>query len=259
MVINDYLLNEGFVQSKADNCIYVKTEDDLLFVGVYVDDIISVGKLPAVNLFRKKLRDHFKITDGGPLEWYLGVAFVQNDDFTISLNQNQYVAQKLEEFAPYCEKGGVSTPLPLDYQRILEEAEKEETIDTDFPYRQIVGSLMYAMLATRPDICVAVSVLSRYLDKPKSQHISLAKHLLRYLKGNSIYCLTYKSDNSTTVLAYANDANYKSRTGYCCFLGSSLISWYSGIQSVVAQSSAEAEYYAAAAVSNKCLWLKQLF
>ncbi len=167
MVINDYLLNEGFVQSKADNCIYVKTEDDLLFVGVYVDDIISVGKLPAVNLFRKKLRDHFKITDGGPLEWYLGVAFVQNDDFTISLNQNQYVAQKLEEFAPYCEKGGVSTPLPLDYQRILEEAEKEETTDTDFPYRQIVGSLMYAMLATRPDICVAVSVLSRYLDNPE--------------------------------------------------------------------------------------------
>jgi hypothetical protein len=58
--------------------------------------------------------------------------------------------------------------------------------------------------------------------------------------------------------AYANEVNYKSRSGYCCLIGGSLVSWYSAAQSVVAQSSAEAEYYAAVAAANECIWFKQL-
>jgi hypothetical protein len=58
--------------------------------------------------------------------------------------------------------------------------------------------------------------------------------------------------------SYANDEQYKSRSGYSCLIGGSLVSWYSGTQSVIAQSSAEAEYYAAVSAANECLWMKQL-
>jgi len=86
---------------------------------------------------------------------------------------------------------------------------------------------------------------------------------LKYLQVNSNYQLQYQSHGQIKLECYAdagysNDANYKSRSGYCCSIGGSLVSWYSGTQSVIAQSSAEAEYYAAVAAANECVWFKQL-
>jgi hypothetical protein len=89
------------------------------------------------------------------------------------LNQSQYLKDKLEEFSEYDGTGGASTPLPLDVQTKLQQAEKEEHEDSKFPYRQIVGSLMYAMLGTRPDLAVAVSIVCKFLEKPKPTHIKL--------------------------------------------------------------------------------------
>ena len=76
----------------------------------------------------------------------------------------------MEEFQEYIGTGGVSTPLPINYQKCLQIAENEKIDKMNFPYRKIVGSLMYAMLGTRPDLATAVSVVSKYLDKPKPTH-----------------------------------------------------------------------------------------
>ncbi len=263
-VIHKFLVSENFKQSQADSCIYVKRKNEnVIFVGVYVDDIISIGQGKFLNQFRTKMQQNFQMTEGGILEWYLGVGFHQLPDKSIILDQSQYIKQKLEEFQDYIGKGGVSTPLPLDYQKCLEIAENEKYEENEFPYRKIIGSLMYAMLGTRPDLATAVSVVSKYLEKPKPSHIKLVQHILKYLKVNTNFQLHYQSHGQIRIIcfadaAYANDENYKSRSGYCCSLGGSLISWYSGSQSIVAQSSAEAEYYAAVSASNECIWLKQL-
>lgn len=263
-VIHAYLIEKGFKQSAADPCIYVKREgSDVVFVGVYVDDIITIGKGKMVDEFRVELRDYFKMTDGGKLEWYLGIAFDKLQDGTVTLDQSQYLRNKLLEFDKYIGTGGVSSPLPPNYQRILIEAENEEPIQFDFPYRQMVGSLMYAMLGTRPDLTTAVSVVSKYLDQPKPSHVNLLKRIYQYVRSNLDLKLHYSPNGPIklscyTDASYANESNFKSRTGYCCVVGNSLISWYSGSQSVVAQSSAEAEYYAAVAAANEVIWFKQL-
>jgi hypothetical protein len=160
-------------------------------------------------------------------------------------------------------QGGASTPVPLDVQKRLELAEKEEHVPGELPYRQIVGSLMYAMLATRPDLAPALSIVSKYLEKPKPTHIKLVQHILQYLKANPNLSLHYQSRGPIELTcfadaSYANDEQYKSRSRYCYLIGDSLVSWYSGTQSVIAQSSAEAEFYAAVSAANECLWMKQL-
>lgn len=263
-VLLKYLLSLGFIQSQADPCVFVyRNKDEIILVGIYVDDIITIGKGKSVDHFRSNLRSHFGITEGGPLEWYLGISFTQSPDYSIIVDQRQYIKQKLSEFNEFIGRGGVSTPLPTDYQKLLQMAENEDVDTSSFPYRKIVGSLMYAMLGTRPDLATAVSVVCKYLDKPKPTHVKLVQHILKYLCTHQDYQLKFQNYGSIILTGYvdagyANDHEYKSRSGYCFFLGKSLVSWFSGLQSVVAQSSAEAEYYAAVAAANECIWLKQL-
>jgi hypothetical protein len=178
------------------------------------------------------------------------------------LDQIQYLKQKLEQFEVYIGVEGASTPIPVNYQKLLEQAKDEEIVN-DFPYRQMVGSLMYAMIGTRPDLAVAVSVVSKYLDKPTKTHCELVKHIFRYLRANLDVKLHYKTGNEPIIegyadASYANDINFKSRSGYAVLLGGCIISWYSGAQPVTAQSSAEAEYYAAVSCANEIIWQKTL-
>ena len=84
-VIHLYMIEQGFVQTKADPCIYVKGK---LFVGIYVDDIITVGKSESAQEFRENLRKHFNITQGGILHWYLELLFVDK-----KMDQSHWIKQ----------------------------------------------------------------------------------------------------------------------------------------------------------------------
>ncbi len=264
MVLHKYLLSQGFIQSKVDTCIYVNQQGNKpLFVGIYVDDIITVGVKEQANKFRGKLRSHFGIQEGGQLEWYLGIAFYRQQDGSMVLNQEIYLKQKMVEFQEFIGKTKFSSPLPQNYQQLLLNDDNNIVVPSNFPYRKIVGSLMYAMLCTRPDIAAAVSVVSRFLEKPKPIHIQLVIRILQYLNNTLDYALIYKPSKNVELTgyvdaSYANEIGYKSRTGYTFLLSGSLVSWYSGTQSVVAQSAAEAEYYAACSAANEALCLKQL-
>jgi hypothetical protein len=264
LVLHKYLISQGFTQSKLDTCIYVNQDGGKpLFVGIYVDDIITVGEEKQANSFREKLRSHFGIQEGGPLEWYLGIAFHRTENGSFILNQKVYLEQKLEEFKEYVGQSKYSSPLPQNYQKLLQNENCDIVIPSNFPYRKIVGSLMYCMLCTRPDIAAAVSVVSRFLEKPKPIHVQLVLRILQYLSNTLDYALIYKPSKKIELTgyvdaSYANEIGYKSRSGYAFILGNSLVSWYSGTQSVIAQSAAEAEYYAACSAANEALWLKQL-
>ena len=264
-VLDTFLTDDGFVSTNSDPCIYIKrSKTGLIVVGLYVDDIISFGTEEVVfDLFRSNMRSHFGILEGGPLEWYLGMCFDQQDDL-VTMEQSQFIRNKLEMFRGHIGTGGASTPLPMDYHKKLQEAELSDEYATDFPYRSMVGSLMYAMTGTRPDLAAAVSIVSRHLERPKKIHCELVRHIYWYLKSNPDYQLTYRPCGKEPLLkgyvdaAYANQEGYKSTSGFAFTLNDSLISWYSGRQSVVAQSTAESEYYAAVKGANECVWLKQL-
>lgn len=133
-----------------------------------------------------------------------------------------------------------------------------------YPYSQLVGSLLYLSVTSRPDIAYTVGALSRYMAKPTMQHWQAAKGLLRYLAGTANYGITFGAAADASLKAYC-DADYagdvdtrRSTTGYVFVLNGGAISWSSKRQQTVAASTTEAEYMAAAAAVKEGLWLRKL-
>lgn len=120
------------------------------------------------------------------------------------------------------------------------------------------------MTTTRPDITFPVHVLAQYMQSPTSVHMQAAKRVLRYLAGNPNQGILLASSSNTQVTAYCDSdwascaTSRRSTSGYCILLGESPISWKSKKQSVVARSTAEAEYRAMAVTACEITWLSTL-
>ena len=131
------------------------------------------------------------------------------------------------------------------------------------PYASAIGSLMYAMLCTRPDIAYAVSLTSRYQSDPGVDHWTAVKNILKYLRRTKDMVLSYGGDEQLVVNGYT-DASWntdpddsKSQSGYVFILNGAAVSWRSAKQSVVARSSTESEYIAASEASQEEIWMKE--
>ena len=127
----------------------------------------------------------------------------------------------------------------------------------DVPYASAIGSIMYAMLCTRPDVCLAISLAGRYQSNPGVDHWTAVKNILKYLKRTKDTFLVYGGDKELTVKGYI-DASFdtdpddsKSQTGYVFTLNGGAVSWCSSKQSVVAGSTCEAKYIAASEAAMK--------
>ena len=141
-------------------------------------------------------------------------------------------------------------------------AEDREKIK-DVPYASAIGSIMYAMLRIRPNVCLAISLAGRYQSNPGVDHWTAVKNILKYLKRTKDMFLVYGGDKELTVKGYV-DASFdtdpddsKSQTGYVFTLNGGAVSWCSSKQSVVAGSTCEAEYIAASEAANKGVWMKE--
>ncbi|XP_075096534.1 secreted RxLR effector protein 161-like [Nicotiana tabacum] len=131
------------------------------------------------------------------------------------------------------------------------------------PYRSAVGSLMYAMVCTRPDICQAVGLVSRYQTDTGLAHWQTVKRIMRYLKGTADYALCYQGGKDLRLVGYS-DADHggdlderKSTSGYVFLLSDRAISWSSKKKSCVSLSTMEAEYMALASAAQEDIWLKK--
>ncbi|GKB29629.1 hypothetical protein Tco_0869030 [Tanacetum coccineum] len=148
-----------------------------------------------------------------------------------------------------------TTSTPMETSKpLLKDAEAED-VDVHL-YRSMIGSLMY-LTASRPDIMFVVCACARFQVTPKGSHLHAVKRIFRYLKGQPKLGLWYPKDSPFDLEAYT-DSDYagasldrKSTTGGCQFLGSRLISWQCRKQTIVATSTTEAEYVAAASCSNE--------
>eukprot|EP00253_Pinus_taeda_P035241 PITA_35241 len=143
----------------------------------------------------------------------------------------------------------VKVPIPAGVRLSAEQCPKTQEEEEDMscvPYASAVGSLMYAMVCTRPYIAYAVGVLSRFISKPGKEHWTTVKRVFRYLRGTSDY-------------DWAGDLDQRrSTSGYVFNLFGGAISWMSKKQSVVALSTTEAEYMAATHASKEAVWLQRL-
>jgi hypothetical protein len=131
-----------------------------------------------------------------------------------------------------------------------------------FPYSSKIGSLMYAMVFTRPDIAHAVGVVRRYMNNPGKKHWEAVKLILRYLRGTATHALCF-GGSSTFLQGYVDSDmggdkdNRRRTTGYVFTIGGTTVSWILKLQKVVALSTTKAEYVAATEASKEMIWLQR--
>ena len=263
--LHDFLISNGFKQMIPDNCVYVWDRGvEILILIVWVDDIVIATKcVKTADHIKEQLSSRFKMKDFGTLSNFLGIQFEVSVG-SIKMHQSEY-AQKILERFNMLECHPKSLPCNLDSTNIDFDNQSPYLEDNTL-YREIVGSLIYLMTCTRPDLCYVVTVLSQNLSKPKMVHLNLAKHVLRYLKGTQNHGLVYKGTNKLQIIGYtdaswASTGDRRSISGYCYSMSenSSLVSWKSKKQSVVALSSCESEYIGITLAMQEGVFLKQMF
>ena len=240
-----------------DPCILVSKN---LFCCVYVDDILITGKPKLVNECVKQLQSHFQCTDSGQASLLLGMQIETSDDY-IQLTQERYITEILERFN-MTEAKPVATP--LETHSTLTKARDDDLLCDQKTYQSIIGSLMYASVATRPDIAHATAFLSQFSSKPTITHLSAAKRVLRYLKGTKTKGLLYARNQSEIPLNIYCDASFasnledrKSFTGLIVRTYGHTVIWRSKKQKTVATSTTEAEYVALAFAARQSVWINR--
>lgn len=200
------------------------------------------------------------MTDLKEVKFFLGIN-VERSDKEISLDQSAYLQSVLKKYNMN-ECKSISTPLTVKLNYIDLNSE----IHYDAPCRNLIGCLMYAMLCTRPDLCISLNLLSRFQNKNNKELWQNLKRILRYIKGSVKVRLVYKRNDYKDLLTgyvdsdwAGNELDRKSTTGYIFKLfDNNTICWNSKRQNSVAASSTEAEYMALYEGIKEALWLKSL-
>ena len=247
----------GFKSSAYDQGLfYYRRGDEYVLTCVWVDDFLWVetskefGENLLNQLFRKyKVKETFGKILG------MEVTMVGEE---IWLNQKDYIDGKTGEFGL---NDGITVETPMivriDWKRI------ESGLKVDRPYQKLIGSLMHAMVYTRPDISFSVGVLSRFSLKFNDEHYELARRVLRYLRTTREEGLCFtrgKVELSGYVdAAYANcDETARSTTGFVILLNGTAIMWRSKRQTMVTMSTAESEVVAASEAAREIMWLRKI-
>ncbi|GJR63900.1 putative ribonuclease H-like domain-containing protein [Tanacetum coccineum] len=233
--LSTYLLDNGFYRGQIDKTLFIKrVKGDILLI----------------------MHKRFQMSSMGELTFFLGLQVKQKED-GIFISQDKYVGEILKKFGFSSIR---TTSTPMETNKALTKDEEGEDVDVHL-YRSMIGSLMY-LISSRPDIMVLVCACSRFQVQPKVSHLNAVKRIFRYLKGQPKLGLWYPKD-SPFILEAFSDSDYagasldrKSKTGGCQFLGSRLISWQCKKQTMVANSTTEAEYIAASHCCGQVLWIQ---
>jgi hypothetical protein len=215
--------------------------------------------------YKAKLNACYALTDLGPAHWLLGIKITRDRAArTLSLSQASYIDAIVSRFAladakPY---GTPMVPNAVYSKKDSPSSPDEVVRMKNAPYREAIGSLMYAAVATRPDIAFAVSYLSQFLDNPGDAHWEAAKRVLRYLSGTKTYQLTYGGERHDlegyTDADGATQDHRRAISGYAFLIDGGAVSWSSKKQELVTLSTAEAEYVAATHAAKEAIWLRKL-
>ncbi|WVZ94605.1 hypothetical protein U9M48_040475 [Paspalum notatum var. saurae] len=258
--LGNHLQHLGFLATGSDASLFVYHDNGAMaYLLVYVDDIIlTASSAPLLKRIVDKLSSEFAIKDLGPLKFFLGVQ-VHRDSTGFHFHQAQYAEDILE-------RAGMSNckpaPTPVDTKPKLSINDGTPMADASF-YRSIAGALQYLTM-TRPDIAYAVNQICLYMHAPRDAHWNLVKRILRYVRGTLDHGIKISASTSTELIAYS-DADWagcpdtrRSTSGYCVYVGDSLVSWSSKRQTTVSRSSAEAEYRGVANAAAECCWVRNL-
>ncbi|KAI0496461.1 hypothetical protein KFK09_022778 [Dendrobium nobile] len=253
------LVQFGFIFSKADPSLLIYTKSTVqLYLLIYVDDLLLTGNdSSTIQSLLHMLRSTFSLKQLGSVDTFLGIQIHKTTN-GLFLHQAKY-ATNIIASAGFTTSKPVSTPITL---KPTKTATAAQPFADPLLFRRLVGSLNYLTI-TRPDIAYAVNSVCQHMHSPTNADFLSIKRILRYLQGTKSYGLPLLSGNmqlTTYVDAdWASDSlDRKSITGFCSFIGSTLVSWCVKKQVTVAKSSTEAEYRALSSATSDILWLRRL-
>lgn len=260
--VKDVLIGMKYVQCVHERCIFLKNiGKSIIVIALYVDDFfIFYNDMKLANELKSSLKIHFKVKDLGAIAYILGIK-IERDRTKgfIKLSQESYINQILERFGMIDCKP-VKTPLETKFKLVDAGKCNADRV----PFQELIGSLMYLSVTTRPDISFAVSFLSQYNNCYTIEHWEAAKRVLRYLQGTKAICLILSKCSVKACLQgfadadWANDVDRRSYTGYVFKYGDNIVSWGCYKQTCVALSSTEAEYIALSEACRESVSLRAL-
>jgi len=252
----------GFAASEADPGLYIKkTKTDQVYLLVYVDDILIAAKdIKLVETTKAALLTSFEARDMGDAHIFVGYEIERDRGARrLKIAQRRMASELVTRYGL---ADGKTKTTPMSTATKLASNETDLLDKEHFGYAELVGSLLYLSVCTRPDIAYAVGVLARFMSKPSTAHWLAAKAVVRYIAGTTDYGIIFGKEEGLHGFC---DADYggdidtrRSTTGYVFMLNGGVISWSSRLQATVAVSTAEAEYMAAAQAVKEALWLRKL-
>lgn len=258
------MIKHGFTPSQHEPCLFFRGADaHKVYVMVHVDDTIIVGSPAAVEAAKQSMKQMYEVKDLGTARHFLGMNIARNADGGYSLTQPKYVDDLLVKFHMVDCK---TSPTPMTVGLHLSKHDGQP-LPPDNLYQSLVGALIYLAVNTRPDISHAVGILSRFMSCPTDLHWEAAKHVLRYLKGTTHLGLLFAATKHPGVYTCEmyTDADFaadvdkrRSITGAVMLMQGAAVLWLSKLQTIVATSTAEAEFIAASVATKEGLWVRKL-
>jgi hypothetical protein len=255
----------GFKRLLSDSGLFIMknaSQEPEVIVIVYVDDAVFMGpNKSTVSKARDCFMKVWECHDLGEIKEYLHMN-IEKCNGMISIDQCAYLHKVLKRFNMLNAKTA-KTPLPMGYI----PAPNTEPVDEELCHRfqQVIGSLLYIMLGTRPDIAFAVTKLSQHAANPSRDHLQKALYICRYLAGTQHYKLVYEGRKQLGIIAYTDSdwgsdpSMHRSTTSYLVKLASRVVCWNTRAQCTVALSSTEAEYMSLSDASRQLIWINLLF
>ncbi|MDM1706743.1 hypothetical protein HX130_23185, partial [Enterobacter hormaechei] len=195
---NDVIKSFGFIKNEEEPCVFKKVSGSAVtFLVLYVDDILLIGNdIPMLTAVKVWLSKEFSMKDLGEASFILGIkVYRDRSKRMLGLSQKMYIEEVLKRFSMENSKRGM---LPFRHgihlsRKMCPNTSEEIERMSKIPYASAIGSLMYAMLCTRPDIAHAVSVTSRYQSNPGEEHWTFVKYILKYLRRTKDIFLVFKN------------------------------------------------------------------
>ena len=262
--MHNFLVSDcNFSSSANDPCLYFRhANNTITLICLYVDDLLIAGSSRQdIAWIKGELSARFEMKDLGQARVMLGVEIYRDRARKkLFINQQDYTSSILKRFGMENSKP-VATPMERNGIRPSTSA---RDLLKNIPYRQAIGSIMYLMICTRPDLAFAVGKLSQYSESPKEHHWTAVKRVLRYIKGTDNFGILFNGSEPRSVTGFS-DADWggcqvsgRSTSGNVFLVSGGAVSWRSKKQTCVALSTCESEYIATCLASKEAVWLARL-
>ena len=254
----------GFQQCLADACVFRLAEEGRVAISAVmdVDDIFEVGLKSRCDVVRDELNRMVPVKNLGELRWYGGCHYTREWEMgTLTISQKTFVDELVKKL---CVTSVQSVPLRVGVN--LEEFDEDGRVE-NWPFRELVGSLMWLSISTRPDVSNAVRAVARYCTALRAIHWKAALGILKYINGTSEYGIIFQRENfsSISLEAFA-DADYASKatdrrsvSGEAIMCGGASVCWFSRTHKCVTLSTSEAGYVALGDAVKELLFLRQVW